>query len=84
MPVITPHRCAALRNAVRPESGQMLGGAPLLCDRLRFREDVRPSYRRFRPLCSHSLAYAKCIHGRETINRKLIEEALRDDDEPST
>lgn len=28
--------------------------------------------------------YAKCIHGRDRINRKLIEEALRDDDELST
>jgi hypothetical protein len=25
--------------------------------------------------------YAKCIHGRDKINRKLIEDALRDDDE---
>jgi hypothetical protein len=25
--------------------------------------------------------YAKCIHGRDEINRKLIEDALRDDDE---
>jgi hypothetical protein len=24
--------------------------------------------------------YAKCIHGRDRINRKLIEDALRDDD----
>jgi hypothetical protein len=23
--------------------------------------------------------YAKCIHGRDMINRKLIEDALRDD-----
>jgi hypothetical protein len=25
--------------------------------------------------------YAKCIHGREEINRKRIEDALRDEDE---
>jgi hypothetical protein len=25
--------------------------------------------------------YANCIHGRDKINRKLIEDALRDDDE---
>jgi hypothetical protein len=27
--------------------------------------------------------YAKCIHGRDRINRKLIEEALRDDEPPA-